>query len=171
MNTSKNTSTSHRFAIKLELDRCFGSCNTINDLSNKVCVPNKPEDLNLSLFNMIIGISESKALTKYVSYKCICRSDGRNCKSDQRWNIDKYQYECKKSHVSEKDYVWNSTICNCGKYSAIIMDDPAIICDEVIDADDKTKTSPTNFNEKKVTCQTQNFYILIAFLLITIAHL
>ena len=27
------------FAVKL--DRCAGSCNTINDLSNKLCVPNK----------------------------------------------------------------------------------------------------------------------------------
>ena len=29
----------YRFAVKL--DRCFGSCNTLNDLSNKVCVPDK----------------------------------------------------------------------------------------------------------------------------------
>ena len=29
-------------------------------------------------------------------------------------------------------------------------------------------TNPTNFNEKKVTCKTQNCYILLAFLLITI---
>ena len=42
------------FAIKL--DRCIGSCNTLNDLSNKVCVPNETEDLNLSVFNMITGI-------------------------------------------------------------------------------------------------------------------
>ena len=56
------------------------------------------------------------------------------------------------------------------------MDDSAIICDEVIDSDaklcpkddDKRKTVPTNFNEKKVTRKTQNLYILIAFLLITV---
>ena len=29
----------------------------------------------------------------------------------------------------------------------------------------------TNFNEKKATCKTQNFYILLSFLLITIALL
>ena len=33
------------FAIKL--DRYVGSCNTLNDLPNKVCAPNKTEDLNL----------------------------------------------------------------------------------------------------------------------------
>ena len=26
---------------------------TLNDLSNKVCIPNKTEDLNISVFNMI----------------------------------------------------------------------------------------------------------------------
>ena len=40
------------------------SCNVLSDLSNKVCVPNKIEDLNLSVFNIITGINESKTLTK-----------------------------------------------------------------------------------------------------------
>ena len=39
------------------LDRCIGSCNNLNNLSNKVCFPNKTEDLNLSMFNMITGIN------------------------------------------------------------------------------------------------------------------
>ena len=60
------------------------------------------------------------------------------------------------------------------------MDDLAIMCDEVIepcDEDVKTKSNnetkavPTNFNEKKATWKTQNFQILLAFLLITIALL
>ena len=55
-----------------------------------------------------------------------------------------------------------------------------ITCDEIIESYDedaeaksynKTKTILTNFNEKKATCKTQNFYILHAFLLITIALL
>ena len=56
------------------------------------------------------------------------------------------------------------------------MDNSEITCDEIIDAkaksiDEETKTFPTNFNEKNLTYKTQNFYILIAFLLITIALL
>ena len=39
------------FAAKF--DRYVGSCNALNDLTNKVCVPNKTKDLNLSNFNMI----------------------------------------------------------------------------------------------------------------------
>ena len=42
----------------------LGSCNTVNDLSNKVCVPNKTEDLNLTAFNMITWINELKNTKK-----------------------------------------------------------------------------------------------------------
>ena len=45
---------------------------------NKVCVPNKREDLNLTVFNMITGKNESKTLTKHISCKCKCKFDGEN---------------------------------------------------------------------------------------------
>ena len=60
----------HYYPLGVKLDRFVGSCNTLNDLSNKLCVPNKKEDLNLSVFNMITGINESKTLTKHMSCEC-----------------------------------------------------------------------------------------------------
>ena len=39
------------------LEKCVASCNTLNDITNKVCVPNKTEDLNLNVFNMITVIN------------------------------------------------------------------------------------------------------------------
>ena len=48
----------------VNVDRFDGSCNALNDLSNKVCVPNKTEDLTLSVLNMITGTNESKTWTK-----------------------------------------------------------------------------------------------------------
>ena len=72
---------SHEFnynPISVKLDRCIGSCNTLNDLSNKVCVTNKAEDLNLSVLNMITGINNSKTLTKHISCEFKCKFDGRN---------------------------------------------------------------------------------------------
>ena len=48
----------------------------------------------------------------------------------------------------------------------------AITCDEVIEPyDEETKTISTNFNEKIAASKTQNFCILLLFLLITIALL
>ena len=49
-----------------------------------------------------------------------------------------------------------------GKYLASIMDNSAIMCDEIMESfDQETKTIPTNFNEMEATCKTQNFYILL----------
>ena len=31
----------HYFQFALKLDKCVGSCNTLNDSSNRVCVPSK----------------------------------------------------------------------------------------------------------------------------------
>ena len=79
----------HYYLFAVKLDRRIGSCNTLNDLSNKVCVPNKTQDLNLSMLNMITGINELKTLTKHISCECKCRFDGRKCNSDQWWNNEK----------------------------------------------------------------------------------
>ena len=48
----------------------------------EVCVPNKIEYLNLSVFNTIIGINESKTLTKHIPCESKCRFDGGKCNSD-----------------------------------------------------------------------------------------
>ena len=37
----------HYYPLVVKLDRCVGSCNTLNDLSIKVYVPNKSEHLNV----------------------------------------------------------------------------------------------------------------------------
>ena len=52
--------------------------NNSNDLSSKVCILNKTEDLNLSVFNMITGINEPEPLTKHISCECKCKFDGKN---------------------------------------------------------------------------------------------
>ena len=55
------------YPFAVYLAKCVGSCETLNNISNRVCVPDKTEDLNLSVFNMMTGINESKKLTQDVS--------------------------------------------------------------------------------------------------------
>ena len=45
------------YSFEVNLDRCIWSYNTLNDLSNKVCIPNKAEDINLIVFNMITWLN------------------------------------------------------------------------------------------------------------------
>ena len=78
MNTVKNY---YQFSVKL--DRCAGSCNTINGLSNKAYASNKAEYLNLSVLNMITVINESKTLTKQIWCKCKCKFGEKEGKSNQ----------------------------------------------------------------------------------------
>ena len=59
----------------------LGIINTINGLSNKLCVPNKTEDLNISALNMVTGINKLKTLSKHISCKCKCKFDGIKCNS------------------------------------------------------------------------------------------
>ena len=76
------------YLFTFKIDRGVGSCNTLN-LSNKVCIQNKTEDLNLSLINMITGRNELKTLKKHISCECTCKFEGTKCKSSQWWNKNK----------------------------------------------------------------------------------
>ena len=50
----------HYYPFAVKLDRCAGSFNTLNELSNKVYFPNKIEDVNQGMFNMITGKANQK---------------------------------------------------------------------------------------------------------------
>ena len=80
--------------------RYVGSCNTQNELSIKVYVPNETEDLNLSLYNMIAEVNESKSL-KRISCECKYKIE-----CNQNWNI-KCHCNLKKSYCVWKIYFYS----------------------------------------------------------------
>ena len=52
--------------------------NEYGDPFYRICVPNKREDITVSVFNMITRMNPSKTLTKHISCKCKYKFDGRN---------------------------------------------------------------------------------------------
>ena len=46
------------YPFAVNLGKCVGNCNTFDDLSNRVCVSNETENLNLNVFNIITRITE-----------------------------------------------------------------------------------------------------------------
>ena len=68
----------HNYPFAINLDRCVGSCNTLSDLCRRVCIPDKTEDVNLNVFNMITAINESRTLTNQISCKYKCNCDSMN---------------------------------------------------------------------------------------------
>ena len=53
----------HYYLLLVDLDRCNGSYNTTDSPFDIIYVSNKTEDVNLSVFNMIIRINGSKILS------------------------------------------------------------------------------------------------------------
>ena len=139
----------HYYQFTVKLDTCVVSCNTLNDLSNKVCVLNKTEDLYLSMFNMIAGINKSKTLTKHISCEGICRLYGKNV-------IHINGGIMINANVSTKNFMYVKKIMFGILVHVVVK---TITCDE----EEETKTIPTNFNEKKTTCKKQNFSFYLPF--------
>ena len=78
LHTNKYSQEFHYYPFTVKSDKCVGSCNTLNDLSKKACVPNKTQDLNLSVLNIMTGINELKTLSKHISCECKCKFDKTN---------------------------------------------------------------------------------------------
>ena len=77
-------------------------------LQKYVFVPNKTKHLNVSFFNMIAAINESKIITKRISCKCECNFRSRKCNFSQNWNKDGCRCECKnqKQHLCAKNIIF-----------------------------------------------------------------
>ena len=75
--------------------------------------------------------------------------------------------------MCKKNYIWNPATSSCenGKYLGRIMADSVIICNEIIDTIKTIATKSTSTKAILIRCASINFYILLGFLLITIALL
>ena len=65
LNPNEYTQGLHYYPFAVNFYWCVGNCNSCN----KSSVPNKTEDLNLSVFNMVTEINKSRTLTKHVYVK------------------------------------------------------------------------------------------------------
>ena len=52
----------------MSLNKCSGSCNIIDNLFTKICVPSKTKDRNIRLFIMLIRKNEVKTLIEHIFY-------------------------------------------------------------------------------------------------------
>ena len=74
----------HYYLFIISMNRCNGSCNTVDDPLGGISPPDKMEDVNLKVFNMIKGINVLRTLAKHTSYECRCEFDVRKYKSRQK---------------------------------------------------------------------------------------
>ena len=58
------------YPFMISLDKCNGSCNALDHLSTKKCVPSETKNLDVKVFNMITRINEAKTFVKNISCDC-----------------------------------------------------------------------------------------------------
>ena len=77
------------YPYSIKINRCQGSCNTINDPYAKICVPNQIKNTNVKVFSLMSRTNETRHIKWYKTFKCNFRLDASICNNEQRWNDDK----------------------------------------------------------------------------------
>ena len=103
------------YPYSIKINRCKGSCNTVNDPYAKVCVPDQIKNTNL-----MSRTNETRHIRWHKTCKCRCRLDASICNNKQRWNNDKCRCECKElidKGMCDKGFIWNPNNfeCECDK--------------------------------------------------------
>ena len=94
------------YPFMISLDKYTGSCNI---LSSKTSVPKKAKDINVKVLNMMANKDEAKTIRKHISCDCKCELNCTTCNSNQKWNNETYQWECKNYGTCKKDCSCNSS--------------------------------------------------------------
>ena len=85
LNPDEHNQGLYQHPFMVSLDRYDGSCNTFDDPSGWMHVPNIAENGNLNVFN-IRRINEPKTLIKHIWCDCKCKFYGRKYNSNKKWN-------------------------------------------------------------------------------------
>ena len=111
-----NTNEPMLYPHRITINKCKGSCNTINDPYAKLCVPDTIKNVNVKVFNLMLRTNETRHIEWHKTCKCKCRLDASVCNDKQRWNEDKCRCECKElidKGMCDKGYIWNTSNCEC----------------------------------------------------------
>ena len=89
------------YPYKIKINRCVGSCNTINDPYGKTFFANDIENIGLKVFNLLSQNKETTNIEKHKSCGCKCKLNKDSCNNKQIWNKDTCKCECKKINTKE----------------------------------------------------------------------
>ena len=71
------------YSYNVLVNKCSGSCNTLDDPMAKLCVPNIIKRVNMKVYNFLMRLNETRNLLWHESCKCICRLNSSVCNSKQ----------------------------------------------------------------------------------------
>ena len=99
------------------VNKCSGSCNTLDDPMAKMCVPNIIKRVNMKVYNFLMRLNENRNVLWHESCKCVCRLNSSACNNKQIWNSDTCSCDCNEDFAGimtcNKGYMWNPSTCAC----------------------------------------------------------
>ena len=99
------------------VNKCSRSCNTLDDLMAKMCVPNIIKRVNMKVYNFLIRLNETRNVLWHESWKCVCQLNSSVCNSRHIWNSDTCRCDCNEDFAGiincDKEYSWNPSTCAC----------------------------------------------------------
>ena len=105
------------YPYNVQVNKCSGSCNTINNPMAKLCVPNVIKGVNMQVYNFLMRLNETHNVLWHESCKCVCKLNSSVCNNKQIWNSDTCRCDCNEDFAGvvgcDKGYMWNPSTCEC----------------------------------------------------------
>ena len=105
------------YPYNVQVNKCNGSCNTLDNPMAKLCVPNVIKRLNMQVYNFLMRLNETRNVLWHESCKCVCKLNSSVCNNKQIWNGDTCRCDCNEDFAGvvscDKGYVWNPSTCEC----------------------------------------------------------
>ena len=99
------------------VNKCSGSCNTLDNPMSRICVPNIIKNVNIKVYNFLMRLNETRNVLWHESCKCVCLLNSSVCNSKQIWNSDTCRCDCNEDFAGiincTKGYMWNPSTCEC----------------------------------------------------------
>ena len=95
------------------VNKCSGSCNTLDNPMTKLCVPNVIKRVNMQVYDFLMRLN----VLWHESCTCVCKLNSSVCNNKQIWNDDTCRCDCNEDFTDiincNKGYMWNPSTCEC----------------------------------------------------------
>ena len=99
------------------VNKCSGSCDTINNPMAKLCVPDIVKRVNMQVYNFLMNLNETRNVLWHESCKCVCKLNSSIYNNKQIWNGNTCRCDCNEDFAGavdcDKGYTWNPSTCEC----------------------------------------------------------
>ena len=65
------------------VNKCSGSCNTLDNPMSKICVPKIIKNVNIKVYNFLMRLNETRNVLWHESFKCLCKLNSSVCNIKQ----------------------------------------------------------------------------------------